>query len=163
MQTYFLISTILCLIVTIVYNTYIIVKYKKIPESLSETSYLLGGNKRYFFTVYCIIVCLLLLPILLEITPTNYQIIPFIFCGGLSFAGCSPLFREGLDRIVHYSSAYAAFGAYVIYMIFCMNLWWLIGYFIILGILCVIKWKSYVFWAEMLALMEICIYIIKIK
>lgn len=38
---------ILTILLTIVYNSYIIIKYKKIPESLSETSYLLGGNKRY--------------------------------------------------------------------------------------------------------------------
>ena len=99
MQTYFLISTILCLIVTIVYNTYIILKYKKIPESLSETSYLLGGNKRFIFTGYCVITSFLLLPILLELTTASFQIMPFIFCGGLLFAGCSPLFREGLDKL----------------------------------------------------------------
>lgn len=38
---------ILILLITLLYNSYIIIKYKKIPESLSETSYLLGGNKRY--------------------------------------------------------------------------------------------------------------------
>lgn len=39
--------TILILLITLSYNSYIIIKYKKLPESLSETSYLLGGNKRY--------------------------------------------------------------------------------------------------------------------
>ena len=160
MQTYFLISTILCLIITIVYNTYIIIKYKKIPESLSETSYLLGGNKRYFFTGYCIIVCLLLLPILMGITFTNYQIIPFIFCCGLSFAGCSPLFSAGLDRPIHYIFSILAFIAYIFYMIFCMGWIWLIGYLIVLGILCAIKWRSYVYWAEIIAVLEIIIFIL---
>ena len=37
----------IAIFITIVYNCYIIIRYKKIPESLSETSYLLGGNKRY--------------------------------------------------------------------------------------------------------------------
>ena len=121
MQTYFLISTILCLIVTIVYNTYIIVKYKKIPESLSETSYLLGGDKRYWFTGYCFIICMLLLPVLFEITNSNLMILPFIFCGGLSFAGCSPLFMGGLDKPIHYIFSILAFIAYIFYMIFCMG------------------------------------------
>lgn len=151
---------ILLLVITLLYNSYVITKYKKIPESLSETSYLLGGNKRYWFTGYCFIISFLLLPTLFEITIVNFQILPFIFCGGLSFAGCSPLFREGLDRIVHYSSAYMAFATYVLYMIFCMNWWWTLWYFVILGIMCIIKWKSYVYWAEMLALLEICIYIL---
>lgn len=149
---------IICLIITLVYNSFILIKYKKIPQSLSETSYLLGGNKRYLFTMYCFIISFCLLPILLEIT-TTLQIIPVIFCVGLLFSGCSPLFREGMDRIVHYSSSYIAFGAYVIYMIFCMNWWWVLGYVVILGLLCLWKYKCYVYFAEMLALIEIMIFI----
>ena len=149
---------IICLIITLVYNSFILIKYKKIPQSLSETSYLLGGNKRYLFTIYCFIISFCLLPILLEIT-LSLQFIPVIFCAGLLFSGCSPLFKEGLDRIVHYSSSYIAFGAYVIYMIFCMNWWWLLGYVVILGILCLWKYKCYVYFAEMLALIEIMIFI----
>ena len=63
-----LILIILMLLITFLYNGYIFIKYKKIPESLSETSYLLGGNKRYWFTGYCFIICILLLPVLFEIT-----------------------------------------------------------------------------------------------
>lgn len=155
-----MLSILLTILLTIVYNSYIIIRYNKIPKSLSETSYLLGGNKRYFFTAYCIIVCLLLLPILLEITLINYQIIPFIFCGGLSFAGCSPLFREGLDKKIHYISAYIAFGAYILYMILCMGWIWLVSYIIVLGILCAIKYKNYIYFAEITAIFEIIIYLI---
>lgn len=152
-----IILLIICLIITLIYNGFILIKYKKIPQSLSETSYLLGGNKRYIFTIYCFIIAFCLLPILLEIT-TDLQFIPFIFCGGLLFSGCSPLFREGLDKIVHYSSAYIAFGAYICYMIFCMGWWWLLGYVMILGILCLWRCKCYVYFAEMLALIEMIVY-----
>lgn len=150
-----------CLIVTLIYNIYILSKYKKIPKSLSETSYLLGGNKRYLFTIYCFIISFCLLPILLEIT-LSLQFIPVTFCAGLLFSGCSPLFREGLDKIVHYSSAYMAFAAYIAYMIFTMGWIWLIIYFILLGLLCIWKYKCYVYFAEMLALFEIMIYILMI-
>jgi hypothetical protein len=71
--------------------------------------------------MYCFIISILLLPVLFETTIINFQILPFIFCGGLAFAGCSPLFKEGLDKIVHYSSSYIAFGTYILYMICCMN------------------------------------------
>lgn len=107
--------------ITIIYNCYIIIRYKKIPESLSETSYLLGGNKQYWFTGYCFIICILLLPVLFEITANNLLFLPFIICGGLSLAGCSPLFREGLDKPIHYIFSYLAFVAYIFYMIFCMG------------------------------------------
>ena len=152
--------TILTLLITLLYNSYMIIRYKKIPESLSETSYLLGGNKRYWFTGYCFTICLLLLPQLFNVTNDDLLILPFIFCGGLAFAGCSPLFRNGIDKIVHYSSAHTAFVAYILYMIFCMNWWWVLGYAIILGILCAIRWKTFVYWAEMLALFELCLFIL---
>lgn len=153
---------IFCLLITLLYNGYILIRYKKIPQSLSETSYLLDGNKRYLFTAYCLIVSLCILPILLEITPLNYQIIPFIFCGGLSFSGCSPLFKDGLDRKVHYISAYIAFAAFVLYMILCMHWLYIVGYVVILGGLCIWKYKCYVYFAEMLALFEIIFYILMI-
>lgn len=148
------------LIITLLYNGYIIIKYKKLPESLSETSYIMGGNKRYLFTGYCFLICILILPVLLDITPIAFQVIPFIFCGGLIFAGVSPLFKEGLDKIVHYSSAIIAFLAFIIYSIFCIPWYFSICYIIILSILCIWKYNNYVYWAEQLALLDICIYII---
>lgn len=150
---------IITLVMTLLYNSYIIIKYKKIPESLSETSYLLGSNKRYLFTGYCVITSFCLLPMLLEITMT-LQFLPFLFCGGLLFAGCSPLFRTGLDKPIHYIFSGLAFVAYLCYMILCMGWIWLIGYLIVLSVLCIIKWKSYVYWAEIIALFEIIIFIL---
>lgn len=108
------------LIISLIYSSFIIIKYKKVPDSLSETAYILGGNKRYLFTLYCTIISFCILPALLSITST-LQFIPFIFCGGLLFAGCSPLFKEGLDKKVHYISAFIAFAAYICYMIFYMG------------------------------------------
>lgn len=154
------ISFALVLLVSIIYNLYIIIKYKKIPESLSETSYIMGGNKIYLFTGYCFLICILILPVLFNITPINFQVIPFIFCGGLLFAGCSPLFKNGLDKIVHYSSAIIAFIAFIIYSIFCIPWYFSICYIITLGLLCIWKYKNYVYWAEQLALLDLCIYII---
>lgn len=148
----------IAIFITIVYNCYIIIRYKKIPESLSETSYLLGGNKRYWFTGYCFIICILLLPILFEITVDSLLFLPFLICGGLSFAGCSPLFREGLDKPVHYTFSILAFVCYICYMIFCMGWTWLIGYLVLLLILYFIKKSSLIYWAEMLAIIEICIF-----
>ena len=115
-----MVLSIIILLITLLYNIYIIIKYKKIPESLSETSYLLRGNKRYLFTGYCVIISFCLLPVLLETTMT-LQFLPFLFCGGLLFAGCSPLFRSGLDKPIHYIFSGLAFVAYLCYMILCMG------------------------------------------
>lgn len=103
------------ILLSIAYNTYIICKYKRIPESLSETSYMLGKDK-WLFISYCVITGGLMLPLLLDITPENFQCFPFFICGGLIMAGASPLYRNGLDKYVHYVSAMFAFISFLIYL-----------------------------------------------
>lgn len=103
------------ILLSIAYNTYIIWKYKRIPESLSETSYMLGKDK-WLFISYCVITGGLMLPLLLDITPENFQCFPFFICGGLIMAGVSPLYRNGLDKYVHYVSAMFAFISFLIYL-----------------------------------------------
>ena len=153
-----LILLCLCVILTLAYNIYVIIRYKKIPESLSETSYLFGGNKRFLFTGYCILITFLLLPVLLNITNENFQILPVLICAGLAFAGCSPLFREGLDKKVHYISAYISFGTFVLYSILCMNWIYTVVFICILGMLCLIRYKSFIYFAEILALFFLIYY-----
>ena len=159
---YTIISVIICLLITVIYNGIILFKYKLIPQSLSETSYIMGGNNIYIFTVYCTLISFLLCPSLLQVTPDNYQILPFIFCGGLLFSGCSPLFREGLDKIVHYTSAYIAFGVYAVYMVLCMPWYFILSYVLLLGSLCIWKYKSFIYFAENTALFTILIYLLYI-
>jgi hypothetical protein len=103
------------ILLSIAYNTYIVWKYKRIPESLSETSYMLGKDK-WLFISYCVITGGLMLPLLLDITPENFQCFPFFICGGLIMAGASPLYRNGLDKYVHYVSAMFAFISFLIYL-----------------------------------------------
>ena len=144
---------LICLFITIVYNTFIIIKYKTIPTSLSETNYMLGGLKRYFFTAYCATTCFLIVPALMAYTSENFQFLPFIFCGGLLFAGCTPFFKEDIQKKAHYISAYVAFAAFIIYLILCMHWIWIVEYILILGALCIWKFKSLVYFAEILALL----------
>ena len=103
------------ILLSIAYNTYIICKYKRIPESLSETSYMLCKDK-WLFISYCVIIGGLMLPLLLDITPENFQCFPFFICGGLIMAGASPLYRNGLDKYVHYVSSMFAFISFLIYL-----------------------------------------------
>ena len=147
-----------CLLITLTYNTVIFITYKTVPVSLSETSYMMGGNWRYFFTGYCFLLCLLILPVLLELTPENFQIIPFVFCGGLSFAGCTPFFKEESQRKTHYIAAIIAFAGFVLYMALCMHWLWIGCFVVILGALCLWKYKCYIYFGEMLAILTILCY-----
>lgn len=139
------------ILLSIAYNTYIICKYKRIPESLSETSYMLGKDK-WLFISYCVITGGLMLPLLLDITSENFQCFPFFICGGLIMAGASPLYRNGLDKYVHYVSAMFAFISFLIYLGICN---WLMLLQVIL-LLClyyiVIDKKTIIYSAEIVAL-----------
>lgn len=147
------------ILLSIAYNTYIIWKYKRIPESLSETSYMLGKDK-WLFIGYCVITGGLMLPLLLDITPENFQCFPFFICGGLIMAGASPLYRSGLDRSVHYVSAMFAFITYLFYM--GLANWYLLAFNVILILVyLIISKKTIVYYAENIALITLILCILK--
>ena len=153
-----------CLLTMIIYNSYVIFRYKKVPVSLSETAYMIGGEKslkRYWFTLYCIITVFTILQPLFNNTISNLQFIPFLLCSGLLFAGFSPAFKNNLpEKQVHYVSAGISFSCFILYGFFCMPWYWLLGYILLLGILCIWKRTCYVYFAEILALSSICIWLL---
>ena len=149
-----------CLLVSIVYNTYVICYYNKVPESLSETAYLFGGNKRFLFTAYCTVCGGLLFPSLVSITPEGFEFLPFLITSGLCFAGFSPIFKEGLEGKVHYISAIIAFLGFILYVINFLGMWWFIGFVVALGGLCLWKSECVIYFAENLALSVLLLWLI---
>lgn len=152
-----MINTIIFLLISLVYNLYVIIKHKTIPVSLSETSYMLGG---FWFTGYCFATVFLILPILLEIVPQTLTFLPFLMCSGLMFAGASPMFKKGLDKPVHYISSIISFIGFIIFVIFIMGWYWLIAFVILLAGLCIWKKECYVYFAEMLVFLFIVLFIL---
>lgn len=55
------------LILTVIYNIYAIYLNKGIPESISDTAYIFG-KKRYYFSIYCVLLVAGLLPIWLGVS-----------------------------------------------------------------------------------------------
>lgn len=155
---------IIAIVCTIIYNLSIILIYKRIPISLSETSYMLAGeNKsglRYLFSLYCCVLCFCIMPCLLEILPEYFQFVPFIMCAGLLFAGMSPMFKEGLEKTVHYLSSMLAFIMYLIFMCVMMEWYMIVGYILLLGGLIVWKKECYTYFAEILAFIFMSIFIL---
>lgn len=158
------IMIIVCLTTMIIYNSFIFIKYKEIPVSLSETAYMIGGEKslkRYWFTLYCIITAFSILQPLFNNVSSDLEFIPFLLCSGLLFAGFSPAFKNNLpEKQVHYVSAGISFCCFILYGFFCMPWFWLLGYAVLLGSLCVWKRDCYVYFAEILALFSICIWLL---
>ena len=158
-----IIFPIVCLTIMLVYNAFVLIKYKQVPESLSNTAYLIGSSndlKRYWFTLYCILTAFTILPALFKVTVDGLEFIPFLLCAGLLFAGFSPSYKDGIEKPVHYVSAYISFGSFLIYGLVCMHWGWLLSYSILLIGLCIWKRQCYVYFAEVLALVELCIWLI---
>ena len=127
--------------------------FGRIPRSLSETAYMFGGYRSYIFTAVCFSCGMGLLPVLFSLTPDHLTFLPFIFCLGLFFAGLTPAFRDiKLERRIHYVSAIISFSVFMLYVVLCMNLWWLLIYGIGMLILCWWKKECYIFFAEVLGI-----------
>lgn len=142
-----IISSIIA-ILTILYGAYATYRKGSLPESLSETSYIL---KPWMFVLFCDIIGILLIPSLLNITEEKYQFIPFIACISFIFAGNSPLYRKKLSKEVHYTFAILAFVLFIVYI--CMlNIYYIIPYIFILIMVYFTERKSIVFLAEILAI-----------
>ena len=147
------------LIISFIYNLYILIKYKTIPVSLSETAYMLG-NKQFWFVIYCVLSTFLILPCLLSTVPETLTILPFLMCSGLMFSGASPLFKQGLDKSVHYVAAIIAFISFIIFLILEMG--WLVLILFVVLLLALVLWKPkcYVYFAEMLSFLFIILYLL---
>lgn len=153
----------------------ILVRYVgHIPESLSETYYLLG-NKSYrnedqttfshlkasIFTAMMWVIALLLMIPLLELTPEYGKPLVFLSLGSIMFVGAAPQFHDDLEGKVHTSAAViAAILGIAWALIFAKGLFWLIGS----AVSCLISSlvtgtfkSSRTFWLEMVAFLTVYI------
>ena len=150
-----MILILICLLLTVVYN-YWVIKNNGIPESLSETAY---TNNKLAFTGYCFSM-VLLMPLLLNMTPENFQFLVFLLFGGMLISGFSPMFKQTMTKEVHNIFAMISFIAFVIYMVKFFSPWLAIIYVLILSGL--IKWRkeSFTYFAEILALLALMVHLI---
>ena len=64
---------------------------KQIPESISQTVFLLPRKGQWVFTIVMWLVGFLLLPVLLEKVPEQTQFLAFLMVAGIGFVGAAPL------------------------------------------------------------------------
>lgn len=95
---------IVCLIASILaYSIYIGIIYKKYQPSCISESYYLIKNKG-LFTFWIILVSFLIFPAWVEISPINFQFLPFLSVVSLASVGLAPKYL-GEDRKTHIISA----------------------------------------------------------
>lgn len=94
------------LFLTILISVYLlgcIIKFG-IPNSLSETYYLLG-KCGWIFQVLMLGIGGFLLPVWLSLSEETYQFLVFLACASLCFVASAPCFKLELQGKVHYSAA----------------------------------------------------------
>lgn len=148
--------TILLLIV-LLYTIYSIIKTKGIPESISATSYTVNSD---LFTAFCILTGFTLLPTWLQASSDNLAFLPFISCAGITFAGVTPLFREGIQKPIHYISGIISTLSYLLWMVLSGNLYYLLCSIAVIMFLSFIDRKSYIFYTETVSLITLILYLI---
>jgi len=75
-----------------VYSIYIIIKNKKIPESISASVYV--TKYKWTFSIIMWLLGILLMPYMLENLPENYKFLGFLLCGGIIGIGTDPLIKN---------------------------------------------------------------------
>lgn len=127
-----------------------IIMYKGIPNSISESYYVIGEDKleSSLFTWFCWLVGGTLLPYWLE---TGGGFLSFFACGALGFVGTAPMFKSN-EKTIHFASAAMCFVAAYLWLILnSMTL-----FFISLAVLVIASFfKNRMFWWEVTAFVSI--------
>lgn len=100
MSLFAIVCLVLSLALYTTYTSYTYIKYK--PSCISETYYCL--KKKELFTVWILLVSFLIFPSWVEISPINFQFLPFLSVVSLASVGLAPKYL-GEDRKAHIISA----------------------------------------------------------
>lgn len=145
----------------IIYNVFILYNFG-VPESLSETSYLLKEKYKqpWWFSLVCVIIIIGLLPNWIIISTINTQFLVFIACVGVLFIAASPFFLKGLDKPVHYTSGVVTAVCFILWFIFNGQCIWLM--YILLFFIPLIVWKPkcFIYFIEIIAYIFVILFLI---
>lgn len=110
---------ILGMMLLLTYSVFSALLIGRMPMSLSETYYDLRRlRKGWIFSCTLISIAATLLPIWLDRTSDCwYQFLVFISCVAALFVAFCPNYKKGMERNIHYISAYVSAFAVIVYHI----------------------------------------------
>lgn len=88
----------------LIYCITIIIINKEIPNSISQTVYMLPNKLKWIFTIILFAITFMIAPRLFSITNNYYSFLVFFTLVGILGVGVDPLIK-GQKNIIHYSSA----------------------------------------------------------
>ena len=136
----------------ILYLLIIVCLFKRLPQSISETYYILG-NKGWIFQVITSLLGICLFPIMINIG--NYEHFIFLACGSFLFIAAAPQLKIKLEGKVHYISALICCISVLLWLLTNQYYLDIISALIILIILNIISFKRIILWIELVELITI--------
>lgn len=97
-----IVLTILSILSITAYTAVVCIAWKGVPNSISATFYKLKHKAWFTLTMYA--TAFLLMPAILEVTPSSYQFVAFLACAGMMLVGAAPCFKEH-DKAAHITGA----------------------------------------------------------
>ena len=155
MSSFATVCLVLSLIFYFIYISYTYIKYK--PSCISETYYCL--KKQKLFTVWILLVSFLIFPSWVEISPINFQFLPFLSVVSLASVGLAPKYL-GEDRKAHIISAALTSIIALIWNIVSGTCIIPLVLGILVIILVLLKTHNLLFWIENIAFLNIYLSII---
>lgn len=140
----------LMLLVFVSYVAIIWAKYGVLP-SISDSYYVLPGNWKIFFTIFC---WAFAFPAIIA----GGTALMFLAGAGIAFVGAAAAFQEKLTKTVHYAGA--IWGVLFSQLSICIDFHLYpitIGFVLLSGLLYLLKVKNLTWWVELLAFSAISI------
>ena len=145
---------VIALIVIALYTGAMIYSGRGIPESISQTVFLLPRKGQWVFTVVMWVVGFLLMPVLLEKVSEQTQFIAFLTISGVCFVGASPLVLKEKNTIHYVCAAVAGIASQLLVALnqpLLLLIWFLyIGYTLLAK-----DGSKNLFWVEVLCMLNI--------
>lgn len=133
-----------------------------IPPSISESFYLLRGGYKGLkkdmssaFTIFCFFICFGIVPSWIQVTPDNYQVIPFASAAALGFVGAAPLFKT-IQRKIHFVSAILCMILAILWIFLITDFWYVpMIYLLLLSPKIAFDRNRFMFWLEIWAFLSL--------
>lgn len=119
---------IVAIIIIVLYTGAMIYAGKKIPESISQTVYVMPRTGQLIFAIVMMAVGFLLMPVLMEVSSEWTQVFAFLMCFGILGVGAAPLVVKGKNTFHYVCAAMCGISSQVLVALnqpLCLLLWFL--------------------------------------
>lgn len=136
----------------------------RIPPSLSDSVFYLKQEKRWIWTLFLFIFSFLTIPVAIEVADENTKFLAFLAIAALAFVGAAPLVRDTSDIAYKVHCWAAAICAACSQLLLLFNSYWFLLLWVPWGITLLWfkcrsqKWRTMVFWGEMVCFTDTLIF-----